>query len=807
MNGLTILHLLAAVSALTLIVAALRSVRQPSGRIIAPALFFCLAVAVWAVGASVLALGELIPAIRIFASAAWISIASGQIVLVSTIFWLTFNFSVTIQNSVELFKSVISLFTAAALVAVIYDDRIIPNDLAWITSLFIPLAAFLASASVVRILLSWQFLGDVSNLALLVSAGAITIYSLPALANSGNRPENTSSLLLIIVAATGAALLRAHPMRSAHTQDEGTHPLPRKKEQPDQTSENAAHKPAGHEALSAVVSELPEILFTNQTGSKNISAALRAVSQPPQAARVSLFLNEVNAQGLLSLSLQDSWAAANVRTRQNDPQLQRLPYTLSTLAEWESKLADGQAVLLTFETVQNNDTLISPQTRSILLLPTHAHQHWTGLLTLEHFEQPYRWSEREIRLLLNAARLFALTQLPAQPTERQEPAGEVKYQESQQEQRSREKTQQTLLDAQEKIEQEAQKRLRQLQALNETANILLSTLDLETLLGRVLDAANQAVPGAEKGTLHLIAPETGQLEMRAVLGFSDPRIQKHLSRARRGLLDTVITHKMPVLIADLQDENGVNKDSWTGLEADTRSVIAAPLIADQAVYGALYLAASHPNAFNETDLHLVSGFATTATLAIRNAQLHEKVQKMAITDQLTTLYNRRGFNEFGERLFESARRFRHSLAIIALDIDFFKAVNDTHGHIAGDLVLQQLGEIMLRKIRKVDLVARVGGDEFTILLPETDVFQAMQVSERLRKGVEETRMVTGKGEVGVTISLGVSRMSTRTATLEALMDWADHALYEAKQAGRNRVRMYPLETPMPDLLPPEAPQN
>lgn len=355
----------------------------------------------------------------------------------------------------------------------------------------------------------------------------------------------------------------------------------------------------------------------------------------------------------------------------------------------------------------------------------------------------------------------------------------------------------------EDLERELAKRLSQLQALNATTNILLSTLDLETLLGRVLDAACQAIPNAEKGTLHLIAPETGQLEMRAVLGVSDPRIHKHQARALRGLLDTVITRKQAVLIADITQHSELDKKLLLGLEPDTRSMIAAPLIADQTVCGVLYLAASRPQAFDQNDMHLVAGFATTATLAIRNAQLHEKVQKMAITDQLTALYNRRGFVEFGQRLFESAHRFRHSLAIIALDIDYFKNVNDACGHVAGDLVLQQISEILLRKIRKVDLLARMGGDEFTILLPETDAFQALQISERLRAQVEDALLVTGKGDVQVTISLGISRMSTQTDTLEALMDWADQALYEAKQAGRNRVRMLPLETPMPGLLPDE----
>ena len=186
-------------------------------------------------------------------------------------------------------------------------------------------------------------------------------------------------------------------------------------------------------------------------------------------------------------------------------------------------------------------------------------------------------------------------------------------------------------------------------------------------------------------------------------------------------------------------------------------------------------------------------FGATATAALRNAQLHASVQKLAITDPLTGIYNRRGFEEFGRRLFESARRFKRPLSLILLDIDHFKAINDSYGHSIGDQVLQSLAERLNHNIREVDLMSRYGGDEFMVLLPETDIFTAIKVAERLRSSVEASPLPTEHGHITIQISVGVAKLSTQTNDLNRLLELADMALYNAKQNGRNRVRMFPIE--------------
>jgi diguanylate cyclase (GGDEF)-like protein/PAS domain S-box-containing protein len=333
----------------------------------------------------------------------------------------------------------------------------------------------------------------------------------------------------------------------------------------------------------------------------------------------------------------------------------------------------------------------------------------------------------------------------------------------------------------------------ELSALYEATTALLTTLDLETLLSQILDAAISAVPIAKKGMLYLIARDTGQLEMRAILGYkeTDPRIQRFTILKGKSYVVRAIKERRPLLIHDYQtDPSYKSSKDVSSNTSPVRSVIVAPLILENHAIGALSMESSSKAAFNESDLHLVISFAATATAAIRNAQLHAEVQKQAITDGLTGTYNRRGFFELGLREVERANRFGRTLAAIMMDIDNFKDVNDKFGHAAGDQVLQTVSGILVENIRKIDILGRYGGDEFAILLPEIDMFAATGVAERLRQCIADTTVPSErKGPIRVTASLGVAKLSTTIKDLEGLLQNADRAMYHAKNIGRNRVEI------------------
>jgi diguanylate cyclase (GGDEF)-like protein len=199
----------------------------------------------------------------------------------------------------------------------------------------------------------------------------------------------------------------------------------------------------------------------------------------------------------------------------------------------------------------------------------------------------------------------------------------------------------------------------------------------------------------------------------------------------------------------------------------------------------LYPAPGEP--FSEDEGRLAHWLAAQASIALENARLHHAVEQQAITDHLTGLANRRRFSESLGLEVSRAERFEGSVALVLADLDDFKHVNDRFGHQTGDEVLRRFADLMLESVREFDLAARHGGEEFTILLPETDLDGGVRLAERLAEALRRERF-SGPGgeEFSVTSSFGVSSFP-ESASAEQLVLAADRALYEAKKEGKNRV--------------------
>ncbi len=166
---------------------------------------------------------------------------------------------------------------------------------------------------------------------------------------------------------------------------------------------------------------------------------------------------------------------------------------------------------------------------------------------------------------------------------------------------------------------------------------------------------------------------------------------------------------------------------------------------------------------------------------------HEEIYRLMTVDGLTQVYNRRYFNEALEREFNRSKRYERALSLIAFDIDHFKKCNDTYGHLAGDNLLRLLCTAVKARLRREDIFARTGGEEFGILLPEIDLEGARITAEKVRKIVEATPLRYEEELIPATVSLGIALLGAEDATPEALYRRADERLYEAKQTGRNRV--------------------
>jgi diguanylate cyclase (GGDEF)-like protein len=168
--------------------------------------------------------------------------------------------------------------------------------------------------------------------------------------------------------------------------------------------------------------------------------------------------------------------------------------------------------------------------------------------------------------------------------------------------------------------------------------------------------------------------------------------------------------------------------------------------------------------------------------------LHEHLKKNAYTDPLTDVGNRRQLLEIGNKMIKKAGQ--GSFALMIFDIDFFKKVNDTYGHPVGDLVLKELADLILKNIRSKDLLTRIGGEEFAVVLEDVDDIKARKVAENLRGLVEEHIFEFGSGALQITVSIGLDCLSEDTQDIDWMIDRADKALYQAKENGRNQVKVY-----------------
>jgi diguanylate cyclase (GGDEF)-like protein len=175
---------------------------------------------------------------------------------------------------------------------------------------------------------------------------------------------------------------------------------------------------------------------------------------------------------------------------------------------------------------------------------------------------------------------------------------------------------------------------------------------------------------------------------------------------------------------------------------------------------------------------------------MRIVELQEKLLELTVTDPMTGLRNRRAFEKELAIQFERARRYSRPLSLIMVDVDHFKTINDGYGHPAGDAVLREVAHCIARQTRSSDLVARIGGEEFAVVLPETPLFEAVQVAEKIRAGVAASPLKVGNIELPVTISAGAANMPhSEVNSSEELVHAADQALYRAKERGRNRIEL------------------
>lgn len=330
---------------------------------------------------------------------------------------------------------------------------------------------------------------------------------------------------------------------------------------------------------------------------------------------------------------------------------------------------------------------------------------------------------------------------------------------------------------------------RELKALYEITLQAALTLKTGDLLHKILHQALKVVK-YHTAIIYLWREELGQLVPQVVLS-NNPGYKTWLENqtveAGEGLIGQVVRTRQTVLVYDSKADKLLRRQP--GIYQIMRSLLVLPMVADDKLVGVMVLGKREPFGFKENQKQLLTIMAGQAALATERALLYEKIENMAITDGLTSIYNHRYFFTRLEEEFQRSQRYHLPFTLLLLDVDHFKKFNDTYGHQAGDRVLQRVARALQRETRRSDVVARYGGEEFAILLPNTELANAVRLANRIRLSIKGEAVDIGHGRplVNVTVSIGVAQAPLHGHDPGELIEAADRALYHAKGSGRNRV--------------------
>ncbi|MGE5247103.1 MAG: diguanylate cyclase [Verrucomicrobiota bacterium] len=314
---------------------------------------------------------------------------------------------------------------------------------------------------------------------------------------------------------------------------------------------------------------------------------------------------------------------------------------------------------------------------------------------------------------------------------------------------------------------------------------VITATDMSLLAGTILEKFREAL-GASFGILFRDGAEAGvPYPVLSSMGFADEGVPAAFLRRFGERLVRKATPAPAVISAEtLEAESPGGRWPLDG----NRFLLSVcfELEPDVRIFAAVGLrGAPEGDALNSP---LLMFFYRQARLALINAQRNSQVQSLIYIDDLTKLYNNRYLNVVIDREMKRSERYRNFFSVLFMDIDFFKRVNDAHGHLVGSRVLTEVGAVLRSCVRDSDTVARYGGDEFVVLLVETNSEEAMLVAERMRKAVASARLVQSMGlDIRLTISIGIAAFPEHATTKQHLLNLADQAMYRGKESTRNVV--------------------
>jgi diguanylate cyclase (GGDEF)-like protein len=334
--------------------------------------------------------------------------------------------------------------------------------------------------------------------------------------------------------------------------------------------------------------------------------------------------------------------------------------------------------------------------------------------------------------------------------------------------------------------QTSARRLAILTDIVKTAN---SILEPRKVIELVVERIRELIP-SEAWSLLMVDEEKQELVFEAALGAKGRDVSAFRLKIGEGVAGWVAQTGEATIVNDAARDPRFTRRVDSRTQFQTRSILCAPLVSRGRTIGVLEIINKLGGRFTRADLALVLMLVEPCAIAIENAILFQRTEQLTITDDLTRLFNSRYLNLYLGREIKRCKRHGIPLSVIFLDLDGFKGVNDQYGHLAGSGTLTEVGGILAQGVRESDILARYGGDEFVVVLPEPPASGALVIAERLRRAIEEHRFLEAQGiSARISASFGISTYPDHALSPEGLIQKADQAMYRVKERDKNGIEV------------------